>query len=401
MTRVVLSDLHVGDGSWRDDFELDHEFAKLLDELDRRYPDIELILNGDVLEIVKSTKMKNMSLNAFEIEKQEPDPEIMEQFQKAHPLFFQSLGEFARKHNVIYVVGNHDFYLLISQNLKEKLWKIVGVEIPVVSHLYLDEWKVLIIHGNQFDVTSRPSFDKKRKKVIPPISEYLARYMMVHFDDVLSSHGVPEEVLKDYDNVNPKLDTVKWLDHVTETYNLGLDLVETWMKILFEAVKSSITREWIRINYPSARFFSKLFINRFGGIKLGEQVVRFVTFLQSVKRSDALFKKARKVLSTSRVVPVFKKKEIIGLDNSLMELTSDQLNGLVLGHSHRSDHRLFKGSGTLKFYVNTGTWAPVVEAFSDKKGFCRRNKSSYVILNGCKDALTVELCHILKAEVVI
>ncbi|MDI3517590.1 MAG: hypothetical protein PWP37_1491 [Thermotogota bacterium] len=401
MTRVVLSDLHVGDGGWRDDFELDQEFATLLEELDRRYADVELILNGDVFEIVKSNKMKSVNLGSFDIKKLEPDPEIIEQIKKAHPLFFQSLSDFARKHRVVYIAGNHDFYLLTSQKLREKLWEALSAEIPVVSHLYLEEWQLLIIHGNQFDVTSRPSFDKKQKKVIPPISEYLARYMMIHFDDVLSSYEVPEEVLKDYDNVNPKLDTVKWLDHVTKNYNLGLDLVETWMKLLFDAIRSSITREWIRINYPFTRFLSKLFINRFGGMKLGEQIVRFVTFLQSVKRSDSLFKKVKRVLSTSKCMPVFKKKEIVGLEDSLLDLTSDKLSGIILGHSHKSDYRLFRGSGRLKFYVNTGTWAPVVEAFSDRKGFYRRNKSSYAILSDCKGSLTVELCHILKSEVVI
>jgi len=386
MKRLFLSDLHVGDGTAKDDFEFDEEFVKLLETFEAE--DVELIINGDFLEISKSRRLKKLGLVPLSVVFERLEPEVVDDIVLNHERLFKKLAEFAKKKKVYYVVGNHDFYMLKMDKLRRRFWELLGVRIPICSHVYLDDWKILVFHGHQFDVTNRLSFDAKSRELLPPLGDYAARYMTIHFDDLLYTYNVPEDILKNYDNVKPATDTVKWLEYVSKAYNVGLDLVEEWTKTFVKMLKTPIAKRWMKVNYPLMNFFSNFFINNFGGLKLGEYIVRAVDKLRRLRQSDVLYKRSKKVLIRKRG-KVFKKKDLVGFDEEMLEYDSRDVNGLILGHSHYSDLRFFKRGGDTTFYLNTGTWWPVVS----KRGkvFHRICELTWALIDDSKGKLEIEL----------
>jgi UDP-2,3-diacylglucosamine pyrophosphatase LpxH len=115
----------------------------------------------------------------------------------------------------------------------------------------------------------------------------------------------------------------------------------------------------MRKNYPNMSKLSILFLNRVGGIKLGELMVRTVMQFRKFKKVDYLKRAAMKLLKDpQRLV-----RYLDGYDdpNHFKQLNIDRLNGLVMGHNHKHAFEVFKIDGDLKFYLNCGAWKPVVE----------------------------------------
>lgn len=117
---VILSDLHLGDGSASDDF-LRNERA-VLDVLRSWYlpKGYLLVLNGDVEDLLKA-----------------PYQKILE----AHEEFFLLLDEFGKRGLLRKIVGNHDLKLLLKKNLRYP-----------IRHALRLEWRgrtLLVYHGHQ------------------------------------------------------------------------------------------------------------------------------------------------------------------------------------------------------------------------------------------------------------
>ena len=142
-------------------------------------------------------------------------------------------------------------------------------------------------------------------------------------------------------------------------------------------MRTDTAKVWLKKNYPVLRFSSKLFLNSFGGIKLGEMIVRLMMKMRSLRRTDYLLSVARRLLLGKRKL---KKEDFLGFDeNPDLEI---ELKGLIMGHIHHTAFEIIPVDGGYKFYMNCGSWRPVVEKLNTgKKGFQKKAELFYGFIN--------------------
>ncbi|NQT89826.1 MAG: metallophosphoesterase [Candidatus Omnitrophica bacterium] len=122
-TRIIVSDLHLGDGSRSDDFHKSDEFLKLLDIVEDEAA--QLIIAGDLFELWQS----DLERVAFQ-----------------HSRIINRLLVLAKDGRLIYLIGNHDhipFVKYLSQELN-------------ISLVYEDkDDRIWVEHGNQYNMFNR------------------------------------------------------------------------------------------------------------------------------------------------------------------------------------------------------------------------------------------------------
>jgi len=372
MRQIFISDIHIGDGSAKDDFEFDDELIDLLEHFSTQ-PDVELIIVGDGLELLESRAVKDFGLTSFDVLVSSLDGTALSGIESRHPRLFESFRKFSKHHRIIYIVGNHDYYLFANQRLKDELRNMLGCE--VVPYHYNEDAGLLAMHGNQFDLINKFTRDGDGT-IVPPLGDYMARYMMFHFDEYLESL-VPSEILSDYDNVRPSLDVFQWFERVLEVYDLGVDVLELWISTFLKMMQTVEARTWMKKNFPRLSCLSKVFLNKWGGITLGSLLVRAVMKIRGLRRSDYLFRRAKKLFREGEL----KADELVGYVDG--ELRFPKLNVVVFGHIHHHAFRVVPVRGQNKFYINCGTWRPVVEKVNGRKkyGFQKKAELFYAVVS--------------------
>lgn len=164
--KLILSDLHLGFGSFQPDgsrnlleeFHYDLPFVELLQYYCQgpyAKADVELILNGDIL-------------NHLHTDPQDPDCDSMtervalertEKIIRGHPRFFEALSAFARfpHRGVAYLMGNHDLGIAWPQ-VQARLKEVIHPEL----RFFLDSYEVdglRVEHGNRFLADNRVDLD--------------------------------------------------------------------------------------------------------------------------------------------------------------------------------------------------------------------------------------------------
>jgi len=372
MRQIFISDIHIGDGSAKDDFEFDDELIDLLEHFSTQ-PDVELIIVGDGLELLESRAVKDFGLTSFDVLVSSLDGTALSGIESRHPRLFESFRKFSKHHRIIYIVGNHDYYLFANQRLKDELRNMLGCE--VVPYHYNEDAGLLAMHGNQFDLINKFTRDGDGT-IVPPLGDYMARYMMFHFDEYLESL-VPSEILSDYDNVRPSLDVFQWFERVLEVYDLGVDVLELWISTFLKMMQTVEARTWMKKNFPRLSCLSKVFLNKWGGITLGSLLVRAVMKIRGLRRSDYLFRRAKKLFREGEL----KADELVGYVDG--ELRFPKLNVVVFGHIHHHAFHVVPVRGQNKFYINCGTWRPVVEKVNGRKkyGFQKKAELFYAVVS--------------------
>ena len=171
LVRIVLSDLHLGTGSRRgelnplEDFPHDERFAELLAHYDREVGDrgdVELILNGDIFDLLK---VKVNGAWPTEIT-QEIAAEKLRQCLEGHPRFVQALRDFLvnPKRRLTYLPGNHDLDLWFS-GPQDLLRRYIApgaaaerVQFITSSDTYYLPEGIQIRHGHQFERIHRVDY---------------------------------------------------------------------------------------------------------------------------------------------------------------------------------------------------------------------------------------------------
>jgi hypothetical protein len=71
-----------------------------------------------------------------------------------------------------------------------------------------------------------------------------------------------------------------------------------------------------------------------------------------------------------------------------------------MGHNHKYCAKIVTVDGEKKFYINTGTWKPVVELIDGKndKGFEQRIELTYVIIEKEDDNYNIQTIHTRKLQ---
>jgi len=172
LTRVILSDLHLGTGSHRgvpnplEDFPHDDRFSELLAyHVDQAGPDtdIELILNGDIFDLLK---VKVGGVWPTEITN-EIATEKLRQCLEGHPRFVHAIREFLKspRHRLTYLPGNHDLDLVMPGPQELLLRYIAPGDVSERVHFvtrsdtyYLPEG-IQIRHGHQLERIHRVDYD--------------------------------------------------------------------------------------------------------------------------------------------------------------------------------------------------------------------------------------------------
>ncbi|KHC92487.1 MULTISPECIES: UDP-2,3-diacylglucosamine diphosphatase [unclassified Thermotoga] len=371
---MFISDLHIGDGSAKDDFFFDKELVNFIEDMSQT-EDVELFVVGDGFEILESRTVKEIGLVSFEEVVETLDETVIDEIEKKHSEVFETLKKFSRRHRVYYVVGNHDYHILKNKKLQNAL-KNRFEKFEILPYYYDPHSKLLVLHGNQFDVINRFTVDRKTKKVIPPLGDYIARYMMINFDSQVVNFA-PEDVIRDYDNVRPLLDVFHWFDYVTEIYDLSVDLVELWLKSFLSMLKTKEARKWMRNNFPRTHWLSRVFVNRFGGVELGKVLVRSIYTLRKLRRVDYLQRWAISILKGN----LRWKEFMTGYPGDLHEV--EEVDILVMGHVHHFTYRIVPTTQGKKLYVNCGSWRPVLEKIGLRKkhGFHRKAELPKIIMD--------------------
>lgn len=350
---IFISDLHIGDGNSKDDFSQDELFNNFINEWnDLENP--ELVIVGDGFEILESEIVRHAGLKPFWEIVHSLDGKLITLIEHAHPKVFEALSKFKGK--IKYIIGNHDYYILKNTKLQENLKERIK-NLEILPYYYDEQTHILAVHGNQFDAVNR--FLEVNGEIIPPLGDFISRYMMVNFDDVLKEY-LPDDVVSDYDNVRPTLDVFEWLEQISKVYETSVDLLKLWIDNFITMMREEEAKYWMKKNYPFLSKLSILFLNKIGGIKLGELLVRAVMKTRNLKKTDYLKKAAVKIFEE----PGWLFRNMDGyLDkgNAIGTQYLKDIQGIVMGHNHKPGFELIKIKNDVKFYVNCGSWKPVVE----------------------------------------
>jgi len=157
-TKLVVSDFHLGTGRFfadgtlniLEDFLYDEEFAEFLDFYSSgQYAeqDVELILNGDILNLIQ---IDDHGVHTHLITER-ATARAVERIVAGHPEFFLALKRFAATpgHRIAYVVGNHDAGML-WRGPRRVFEKAVGAPVAFFDVMYRFHG-VHVEHGQQHE----------------------------------------------------------------------------------------------------------------------------------------------------------------------------------------------------------------------------------------------------------
>ena len=159
---IIVSDLHIGDGSSRDDHVYnDRQFERfigtLLTDSSAKEGQVELIINGDFLEFAQ-VQPDVYSLRSAEYWCSEKESMAkLEAILKGHIDIFKALANFTKCGNRLTIAaGNHDvdlYWPSVQQKLVEKLGT-VNFELGNELYSRYDN-SVVIGHGHMYDPANR------------------------------------------------------------------------------------------------------------------------------------------------------------------------------------------------------------------------------------------------------
>lgn len=326
--KLVVSDLHIGRGRLLDsgavnsleEFYYAEKFVEFLGYYtadDYQQYEIELILNGDILNLLQ-VDFRDHYLTVIT---ESVTVEKLKTIVSGHQQVFDKLREFAaiEGNQITYIVGNHDQGMLWA-GAREFLNQVVGATVHYKNIVYYFDG-IHIEHGHMHEAANR--LDPKKfflKKNLPePILNL-----------PFGSHFFIEFVLKikrQYpyvDKIRPLRRMVRW-SMVNET----MFTIKGLSSLCFYFLKSLFFRD-PRRSWP--------------------------------------FRRVIKVLLESAVFP--------DLTDAARKILSDQrVHTVIFGHSHVYQYRQWKDD---KEYFNTGTWTELTSLEMQSLG--KITKLTYVMI---------------------
>ena len=215
--KVFLSDLHLGDGKERDDFQFHREFKDLVRKLSREFKKIEMILLGDIFDLIRTQKY-------YEFDGL-PHPEVklkvMEDIVEQHIPFFETLRYFTRKKSrqLRYVVGNHDFGVTLDPRLLEMIREKFGLVLTPANHYRDKSLGIWAEHGHRYDIVNN-TFNQDGTPIPYSLGDKIVVEIVDKFYEKVRKKqdelGIDPEIINDLDNVRPQTAIDNWLDSIDE-----------------------------------------------------------------------------------------------------------------------------------------------------------------------------------------
>ncbi len=397
LMRFIVSDLHLGDGSTLDDFDQDENFRKFLEEVGERRR-AELIINGDFLDFA-NLKLEKESVRPFSRlgNTEEESLEKLEMILRGHPLVFSSLRSFLEKgHRLVIVPGNHDVDLFWP-----KVWSRIAEVLgnPGADKLHFEFSGIYRVgglhveHGNQYFADSlfanfTHPFLRDPKSGQLRLERSWSNAFLPYFADSMRRKN------PFIDNVKPVLPMVlmgiqeeSWGFRLKHAYKLANFVLRAGLPPFKEARPAAIGAK----RTPE-------------GEENGGKVRRALSLIPGMRRSAAgkelatleeggemrmLEEKTSSLLDIPEEaddLEVFEqafqrafaeggRKEGLDLDplstreDALSQrarellLSPEGIDAVVFGHDHRlysNQYSPVVGGRKNKFYVNTGTWIPIL-----------------------------------------
>lgn len=327
--KLVVSDFHLGKGRYfRDgsqnileDFIYDREFADFLAYYrtgDFADADIELILNGDVLNLLQidyygvHTHLVTERSQVYAVKK----------VVAGHPEFFQALRRWAATpgHTIAYVIGNHDAGLLFK-GAQKAFSEACGADVKFFDEAYVFDG-IHVEHGQQYE-----------------------RFAKVNMERPFITRGVPEPVL---DLPWGSLVVAVFLPRIKQE-RPAIDKVRPWGQFMMWAVLHDFwwsVRTAIRVSIFTL------------------QSLIFKTRYQIKKGVRAQFD----LLKEITLYPSFDKIAMRILDET-------DVNAVIFGHTHILRYRQYREG---KEYFNEGTWNEVTNLDLSEYGTRTRLTYAYI-----------------------
>ncbi len=370
-TRFIVSDLHVGAGDYLDDFNRDGDFIAFMD-LAGKHRNTELVINGDFIDFV-AVNLDKTSVRPFSRLGNTESESLakLERVLEAHGALFASLRRYMeRGHRIVLMPGNHDVDLYWPQ-VRDRLLDELGG--PDSDHFHFESsgiyrvGSIYIEHGNQYYADSvfenfTHPFLRDPKTGEMRLERSWGNCFLEYF-----SNGMMSERNPFINNVRP-IPNMVFLGIQDESWwfkaAYGYKLLRFMSRVGFPPFKES--RELLRRKregkldtwgYTRKRFME--LASRRGRVEMPgvedaeqllsglpeddgeEESVQEGLLLDSLAtREDALSVAAREVL-----------------------LGEEDIDVVVFGHDHRyysNELQPMLGGKKGKYYVNTGTWIPML-----------------------------------------
>lgn len=243
--KLFLSDLHLGDGKERDDFQFHREFDELVREVSEKSTRVEMVLLGDIFDLIRTQKY-------YEFEGL-PHPEVklkvMEDITEQHVPFFETLKSFTGRtgNQLRYVIGNHDFGFYLDPRLQGMVREKFGLILTPEKRYRDESLGIWAEHGHQHDIINN-TFNEDET----PIEYSLGDKIVVEivdkfFDEVRKKQGelgIDPPIINDLDNVRPQSAIVNWLDYINEQGRLKRLYYETITSFIVSNADQVATLVW-------------------------------------------------------------------------------------------------------------------------------------------------------------
>jgi UDP-2,3-diacylglucosamine pyrophosphatase LpxH len=407
---AIVSDLHITDGTTANNvnpeaFEL--LGADVLEAAERRGArEIHLVLLGDILDLVRTDYWHRsgipMRLRPWggtldpRTGMNRDDTAVREQFHAvlggilATPTAV-ALGETLATlaagpvpFRATYVVGNHERVMWNFPSLQEAVRAAMPPIAAFARQVESAEYGVLARHGHEWDEHSHGW--QFRRTVLSPGAE-TDRFAPEAYEVMAIGEAVTAELLgglvyhardlgapvslvdqlKDVNNLRPLLDAFAWLEWiggVRERDHRGM-LHESLKRALDGLLETSLARQWDHLRTDT--LVSGDLVDRLEQARaflLGPDFESFRGRVQGLGRLQ-------------RLLPALQPAEEGLLAGARSEAASNQATGqdgiqrVIYGHTHRARHDYFSSGpdGTVRMYINTGTFLPLISRAADRRSF--------------------------------
>ena len=407
---VLVSDLHITDRTTANNVNpeaFDLLGAEILDAAGRRgAQEVHLVLLGDILDLVRSDywlrrdlpmsqrpwggtldPLTGMNANRTVVEAQFREilaAILASPTARALGAMLGTLAAGSTPFRVTYVIGNHERVLwnfpALRDAVREALPQVAGFAAAIESA----EYGLIARHGHEWDEHTHGW--RFRRDVLRP-GEPIDRFAPEAYQTMAIGEAVTAELmsglvfharalggpaslvdqLKEVNNLRPLLDVFAWLDWIAgERVREHRELLhDALRRALNGLLDSTLARQWDRLQTDT--LISGDLVDRLEqarALLLGPSFDAFRGRVETLQR-------------VQRLVPALQPAE----DNLLAGARAEAafqapwnpigIQRVVYGHTHRARHDYFAANtdGTVRMYINTGTFLPLIARARDGRSF--------------------------------
>jgi UDP-2,3-diacylglucosamine pyrophosphatase LpxH len=306
--KLVVSDFHLGKGRYfldgtqniLEDFIYDREFSEFLNyHRSGHYADadVELILNGDILNLLQ---IDTWGVHTHMITERSVIRAV-QRIVEGHAEFFQSLKKFAATphHSIAYIVGNHDVGMLWP-GPRKVFSEAVGAEVQFYDVSYQFDG-IYVEHGQQYE-----------------------QFAQIDMQRPFITRGLPEPVL-------------------------NLPWGSLFVAIQLPKIKKS--RPHVDKVRPTSALIRWILIHDFiWGIRTGLGIIKFIFDTVLFRRRYQITQGVRATLGLLKEISLYPNYDKIAF--KILE-TYESVHTVIFGHTHVLRYRQWREG---KEYFNDGTW---------------------------------------------